>query len=189
MMISLCTLLALFHAALLKKWSSPNKLLSTYATARRVDRFRHFEFKYLPIIEVRGDFWVMGCSRAYFWGTVKTLKQNPLPAVNWGIVQRIAVDVCNRQARRLISPLRIQKSANNWGQGDFVGHQYGWESTWWRWKDIYDSLKFWENLAMCRILYFFIGVWYTTKDTIGDSASFQWIVCNLLNPMWKSNYE
>ena len=60
-----------------------------------VDRFCHFEFKNPPIIEVRGDFWVMGRSRAYFWGTVKTLERNPLLAVNRGVAQQIAVNVCN----------------------------------------------------------------------------------------------
>ena len=47
-----------------------------------VDRFCHFRFKNQPVIEVGGDFWVMGCSWADFGGNVNTLKQNPLAAVN-----------------------------------------------------------------------------------------------------------
>ena len=63
-----------------------------------VDRFRHFRFKNPPIVEVGGDFWVMGRSWAYFGGNVNTLERNPLAAVNLGVSQRSAVDVCYRQA-------------------------------------------------------------------------------------------
>ncbi len=70
-----------------------------------VDIFCHFRFKNPQIVKVGGDFWVMGRLRAYFWGTVQTLERNPLAAVNRGVAQQIAVDICNHQARRLISSL------------------------------------------------------------------------------------
>lgn len=56
-------------------------------SAGTVDIFCHFRFKNQPIVEVGGDFWVMGRSWADFGGNENTLEQNTLAAENRDITK------------------------------------------------------------------------------------------------------
>ncbi len=68
-----------------------------------------------------------------------------------------------------------------------MGHQYGQESTMLKVKRYLWCVEVLRNLAMCRILGFFVGVLYVTKDR--RFCELEWSFVIYWIPTWKSNYK